>query len=253
MWSKAYPVWGCRCCAGDPAGGRTHKLWNVYHNGFSRVKRAPLMIPRHECRVQGKNWGNMGTPEMCIAKSGCSSVMFSAAYKSWGCRCCTVAAGGRPHKLWNVYRNNRRYWGLTEEEEANLSEEDEEVVEEEENKDIFIDAQEDDIEEEDADDVIELAAVHQDGPNDENLTNMGEGEKVVVPKVVVPAKSNNGLVIGIVVGLIALAAGVAVACYCKSKNTGDAEGGDRDAFSLSKTEGKKSATHKQSLVDANES
>lgn len=203
------------------------------------------MIARHECKAQGKNWGNMGTPEMCIAKSGCSSVMFSAAYKSWGCRCCTVAAGGRPHKLWNVYRNNRRYWDLTEEEEANLSEEEEEVVEEEENNDIFIDAQEDDIEEEDADDVIELAEVHQDELNDEDLTNMSLTVEAV--------QSNEGLVIGIVVGAIALAAGIAVACSCKKKSGGDAEGGDRDAKTLFKTEIKKSATHKQSLVDANES
>lgn len=29
MFSHAYPVWGCRCCA-KAEGGRPHKLWNVY-------------------------------------------------------------------------------------------------------------------------------------------------------------------------------------------------------------------------------
>jgi hypothetical protein len=35
--------------------------------------------------------------------------MFSHEYPIWGCRCCSVAEGGRPHKLWSVYTVDAEY------------------------------------------------------------------------------------------------------------------------------------------------
>jgi hypothetical protein len=35
--------------------------------------------------------------------------MFSHAYPTWGCRCCSVSEGGRPHSLWNVYTVDAEY------------------------------------------------------------------------------------------------------------------------------------------------
>jgi len=58
-------------------------------------------------------------------------------------------------------------------------------------------------------------------------------------------KSSAGLIIGIIVGVIALGAGVAVACYCKNKGD-DKEGGEKTLF---KTSIKKNNQNKQSLVD----
>ena len=59
-----------------------------------------------ECGSQSHNLGVQQSPAVCAIAAGargCSSFMHSAAYPSWGCRCCSQADGGQVHSLWSVY------------------------------------------------------------------------------------------------------------------------------------------------------
>jgi len=65
---------------------------------------------RHEntqCLSQSKNYGDMRSPKLCAmaaGEDGCGSFMFSSAYTSWGCRCCSSPNPNHDdHDLWTVY------------------------------------------------------------------------------------------------------------------------------------------------------
>ena len=59
-----------------------------------------------ECANQWKNLGEYASAELCslaAGAAGCTTFMFSSAYTSWGCRCCSEPDPPKEHSLWTLY------------------------------------------------------------------------------------------------------------------------------------------------------
>ena len=59
-----------------------------------------------ECANQWKNLGEYASAELCslaAGVAGCTTFMFSSAYTSWGCRCCSEPDPPKEHSLWTLY------------------------------------------------------------------------------------------------------------------------------------------------------
>ena len=112
MYSDVYKSWGCRCCTNE--GYNAHGSWDVYTFEAPEADELPpathemLTKPKHACKKESKYLGVFDDVDQCIERAeadpGCSagSLMYSNAYKSWGCRCCTNG-GYNAHGLWDVY------------------------------------------------------------------------------------------------------------------------------------------------------
>ena len=59
-----------------------------------------------ECSAQSQDLGIHFSPYLCAlaaGEAGCTSFMFSSAYPSWRCRCCSRPDPGDAHSLWSVF------------------------------------------------------------------------------------------------------------------------------------------------------
>ena len=65
-----------------------------------------IKTANYGCKKQGKNFGNLKTPEDCAIvanREGYNYYMFSTSYPNWGCRGCTKINGGNKNSNWDVY------------------------------------------------------------------------------------------------------------------------------------------------------